>query len=665
MKFNSITTKIIISSTIPIFLALIGLAIYNYYNSQRLQNEAYNEKREIINKEIQHIFDLQDVALKSLENKLGSQMEDWSKTIVNKYLDSLFTPLDAPLEKIQLELGMDTATTDIYIINKQGIIINTTFPKDYMLNLFNFGESHKSFLMNIFANGTFISEPFTTEAMTKMIKKYSYQATLDRNYIVELGSYSKDAQDLISSMQKTFSNIAKDQKGYRSVDLFIIADDPFSFTTQDTLSPLEEKIVLDVQKNNDTIRTRLEDEIEVFYDYSKLNRKFTALYKGAVVRLIYDKTELNAKNRSELIFSVFIFSVVTIVVALLIFFEARRLSKPLKILAQKADVIAKGNFQQHIHVTGSYEITRLSQSFDSMVDQLRDSLNNLEQKVDVRTRELAQKSEEIEIQKNSLVSKNKRIESSLNYAYTIQLAILPTAKMLQQLGDYFIIYKPKDKVSGDSYWITSFQEADKKVFYFAIIDCTGHGVPGAFMTLIADRLLNSIIIDQKVHSPSEILEKLDGGVRKMLRQEQNSNDDGMDIGLTKIELYRNGEKTLTFAGAKRPIYIFRDETEKLEILKGSIRSIGGNRYGLEEPFKNYKIDIAKNDIAYFFTDGIIDQKNSQYSKKKFGTKGLVQFINENARHNLAKQHEILDSMLAPYLVNENQMDDISLVAFRF
>ncbi|MCK5536699.1 MAG: SpoIIE family protein phosphatase [Bacteroidales bacterium] len=665
MKLNSITTKIILSSVIPIFLALLGLAIYNYYNSQRLQTEAYDEKRQIINKEIQHIFDLQDVALKSLEMKLDEEMERWSTQIITNYLDTLYRPLYAPLKQIQLELGMDTNLTDIYIINKQGIIINTTFPKDYQLNLFNFGEDHKNFLLEIFSNRKLKKEPFTNEASTRKVKKYSYQATLNGKYIVEIGSYSSGAQQLNSSMQKTFKNISNDQKGYRSVDLFIITDDPFSFTTKDTLSPLEKKIVLDVQENRDTVRQKIVDGVELFYDYSKLDREFTDLYRGAVMRLIYDKTELNAKNKSELLFSILIFSIVTVLVAFLIFILANRLTKPLKTLSQKADFIAKGNFNEHVEIKGSFEITRLSQSFDSMVDQLRDSLVNLENKVEERTKEVDQKRTEIENQKNSLVRKNKRIESSLKYALTIQKAILPTQKMLSQLADYFILYRPKDFVSGDSYWISSYQESDRKSFFFAVIDCTGHGVPGAFMTLIADRLLNSVVNDRKIHSPAKILENLDHEVRIMLRQDQNTNDDGMDVALIKVDVFRNGKKTLTFSGAKRPLYLHRYENESLEIIKGSIRAIGGNRYGLEEPFKNIKFDINKNDIVYLFSDGIIDQKTKNYGKKKFGTKGVVQFINENAMNSSVKQLEKLEKILDYNKDPDSQIDDITLVGLRF
>ncbi len=189
----------------------------------------------------------------------------------------------------------------------------------------------------------------------------------------------------------------------------------------------------------------------------------------------------------------------------------------------------------------------------------------------------------------------------------------------------------------------------------------------AFMTLIADRLFNSIVNEKRIYSPADILEKLDGGVRNMLKQEHGENDDGMDIALVRIDFFKNGDRQLIFSGAKRPLILFQNEEKNIEIIKGSIRAIGGNRYGLDEPFKNITLSIKKNDLIYLFSDGIIDQRSrgGMIQKAKFGTKRLLDFMKENAMHGMSEQLINLENDLDEHKGDFEQLDDITVVGIRF
>ena len=383
--------------------------------------------------------------------------------------------------------------------------------------------------------------------------------------------------------------------------------------------------------------------------------------------LEYDKEKENAKIKRELLFSLQIFLAVTIIVALLIFIFSRRITNPIKNLASAVELIAEGKLDRQVDIKGHNEIAQLAKSFNKMIRTLQASYSQLEDKVKERTVELETKNTEISKQRNNLKSQNRRILSSIRYAETIQKAILPDLKPLQSLVNYFLLYKPKDVVSGDSYWLSKIYYNDRISLIYTVIDCTGHGVPGAFMTLIADRLLNSIVNEQNIYKPSEILEKLDYGVRQMLKQEEGENDDGMDLALIKVDFFKNGERELTFSGAKRPLVFYQHEKQNLEIIKGSIRAIGGNRYGLDEPFKDVQISVNKHDLVYLFSDGIIDQRSygGILQKAKFGTKRLLDFINRNSEDSMMQQMSKLEAELKEHQGNFEQLDDITVVGIRF
>ncbi|MCP4150386.1 MAG: AAA family ATPase, partial [bacterium] len=204
--------------------------------------------------------------------------------------------------------------------------------------------------------------------------------------------------------------------------------------------------------------------------------------------------------------------------------------------------------------------------------------NNLEQKVNERTCELNEK--------------NEQIISSIRYAKRIQTAILPIKeKMATVLADHFVIYLPSKIVSGDFFWFSSF---GKKAFV-AVADCTGHGVPGAFVSMIGNALLNKIVNENKVFTPSVILEQLHMGVRTALKQETEYGEtaDGMDVCLCRIDFDLN---RVVFAGAKRPIYIVRDN--HLTETKGDRKSIGGMQREMKRVFTDQRLEVKTGDMLY-------------------------------------------------------------------
>lgn len=268
----------------------------------------------------------------------------------------------------------------------------------------------------------------------------------------------------------------------------------------------------------------------------------------------------------------------------------------------------------------------------------------------------------------SLTDKNHIIESqrnkildSINYAQRIQNSILiPEDDIKHIIPKSFVFYKPRDIVSGDLYWI---KRLDQKIVV-ACIDCTGHGVPGAFLTLIANMLLKSIVEERKTSNPSKILEQLDEGIINTLGQEDHKNGsrDGLDISICVID-ERN--QTIEYAGAMNPIYIV--QSHQLTALKANIVSIGGKaiRPGIKEKkkFNTHTLSYNNDTSIYLLTDGYLDQfggpKNAKFNSNRF--KELILKIYQK---DMKEQKSIIEETLYDWKKDQKQIDDILVIGLR-
>ena len=257
---------------------------------------------------------------------------------------------------------------------------------------------------------------------------------------------------------------------------------------------------------------------------------------------------------------------------------------------------------------------------------------------------------------SAVKEKNKKIRDNMQFAENIQQGVLPDeSKLKSRLGEYLLIYRPKDVVSGDFFWV---KKINGKIFA-AVADCTGHGVPGAFMSMIAYTLLNQIVIDKKIYNPAMILRKLHRGIRLALKQEKpdSNTNDGMDMAFC---VYDPEKQKLSFSGANRPLFLLRDY--KLLEIKGDRKSIGGRQKENIRTFNLIEDDVKQGDILYMFTDGITDQNNKE--RKKIGKKGLKEHIINISNYKLKTQESKLNSFLDSYLEDTVQRDDITVLAFR-
>jgi PAS domain S-box-containing protein len=260
---------------------------------------------------------------------------------------------------------------------------------------------------------------------------------------------------------------------------------------------------------------------------------------------------------------------------------------------------------------------------------------------------------ELEIQ-----SKNKKITESINYAKRIQGAILPNNNVIQAIfPQSFILYKPRDVVSGDFPWFM--QKGDD--MYIAAVDCTGHGVPGALISLIGYFLLNNIVNNKDASDPGDILDQLDKGVTETLKQdnEDSSTRDGMDIALCKINLKTN---ILEYAGAHRPLYYLKNG--ELNEVKGDKFPIGGGQYKTRSNFTTTTLQLSTGDAVYFCSDGFPDQFGGP-DNRKFSPKRIRDIIQNNTGASMQEIHQTFDQEFEAWKGNEKQTDDVLMIGIRF
>jgi PAS domain S-box-containing protein len=254
-----------------------------------------------------------------------------------------------------------------------------------------------------------------------------------------------------------------------------------------------------------------------------------------------------------------------------------------------------------------------------------------------------------------LLEQNKDITDSIYYAQRIQQSILKTQDQLREtFKNSFLLYKPKDIVSGDYYW---FYE-DNTYKYLAVVDCTGHGVPGAMMSMVANSMFKEVFINRKASEPSEILKALDEELAKTINKNEDASfNDGMDVALIRIDKKNN---ILSFSGAFRSVLISRGNN--ITELKGSRYPIGFYS-GVEKQFETQDCQLQENDSLYLFTDGFIDQFGGERNKKlnKSNFKELLLTVSDM---NMDEQEAFLEYAFNNWKQDNDQTDDVLVVGIK-
>ncbi len=331
--------------------------------------------------------------------------------------------------------------------------------------------------------------------------------------------------------------------------------------------------------------------------------------------------------------------------------QIAELQEEISIFAEK-EKAQEGVFEQ------VYDLYKLLTKQKEELEVLNDEILQKNEEINQQSEEMNAQNETLLLTMTELIAKEKHISDSIRYAKKIQTAMLPFPERIDkslQKENYFIFYKPRDVVSGDFYFC---EQIGKKTVIVAA-DCTGHGVPGALMSMIGMNILEEAIFSKQITSPNLILNDLHEKIRYALKQEETLNRDGMDVAICVID---TENKILEYAGAKNSIYIIQNE--ELREIKADKTPIGGHQNEEKRQFSKHKLDISEPTHFYMFSDGYQDQFGGA-KDKKFMKKRFRELLYSNHKKSLSQQKEILDTTLAEWQDNTyNQTDDILVIGIK-
>ncbi|MCE3280569.1 MAG: protein serine/threonine phosphatase [Bacteroidetes bacterium] len=270
---------------------------------------------------------------------------------------------------------------------------------------------------------------------------------------------------------------------------------------------------------------------------------------------------------------------------------------------------------------------------------------------------LNKKTNKILKQKNEMIGeKNKNITDSINYAKRLQNAILPSNDVIDSiLPEHFLLYQPKDIVSGDFYWVSG--HGNK--FVVAAIDCTGHGVPGALLSIVGHNAIAKTVNEMNITKPNDILISMNSIIKKILHQDANSDiRDGMDMALCTFDKATN---TLEYSGANNPIYIITEG--QMKVVKATKLTIGSIQEEVKYLPEHHSIPLKKGDCFYIFSDGYADQFGGA-DNKKFKTSRMQDLLLSINNKPMPEQKTLIHKAFADWKGNNEQVDDVLVIGIR-
>ena len=297
---------------------------------------------------------------------------------------------------------------------------------------------------------------------------------------------------------------------------------------------------------------------------------------------------------------------------------------------------------------GARQATQLTEAFMQLQE------NQLQ--IEMQKEQLFIKNSELEKGYKKIEVQNNAITNSLQYAQQMQQSILPLDESINQYFEHFAIYMPKDIVSGDFYW---FEPLPDGSLIYVVADCTGHGVPGAFMSLIGYNLLNEIIIIQGITQPKQIFESLSQGLINVLKQERNQNYDGMEVRLCRF-VPEDDHYNVIFCGTGSSIFYYNSKTDEMERIKGVHRHLGLNdETVVNNDFEEHQFVFNREDKLFMITDGLVDQNNPQ--RKRFGTERFMKLVTDYRSQPIEEIGQSLKTLLDEFMDGQPQRDDITVV----
>lgn len=471
---------------------------------------------------------------------------------------------------------------------------------------------------------------------------FFYFPSKQKELLVE--SYNKEVKNIASTVALGV-NVALIEQNFSGVEMamqYAKSDERLTFIAliqMDTLeaapgkSPEIKKTAFSIYPENYKLDLEIKSSDAMIVKESEIKSE---VLNGKVIVGFSTKTILENVHRVKMtsLAGSCLVSLLSIIIGYLL---ARNISNPILKLRNAHLKVSEGDLQQNVIVNSRDEIGELAVSFNHMVQHL-DKAEKL-----------------LQLQKTRIEEKNKEMMDSITYSKRIQYSLLAKEIVLKgKFKQHFMYFQPKDIVSGDFYWLHDLSNGQ---FVLAIADSTGHGVPGAIMSMLNISCLNEAVISEKLTEPKDILNYTRDKIIDHLMFDTEGGKDGMDCSLLSFDLKTN---TVTYAGANNAVWIIR-EKEIIELIPDKMPVSKHQKDTV--PFKQQTLQLQKDDMIYSFTDGIADQFGGPKGKK-FMYKQLKQLLIDISELSMKEQRAAIESALNEWKGDLEQVDDITLMGIR-
>ena len=537
-------------------------------------------------------------------------------------------------------------------INYLSELVDTT--NEYFKNIV------KLILLKGYDNNGLISERITCLNKIKNQLKYTHNEKLDFIELeYQLKSNNRITLSAVKQIVKNFKNIIISNPSInknRKIIIFTQLNKYLELSAQ--IDDLNKQLGIE---NDSGLKKKIEN------NYSEIAELITKISKEVSEK----KSSIFIIYRNLYIISTFI---ILLIGFLLSFYSSKRSSKNIINLSNNIKKYINSKFTNNDNLTfkgNKDEVSLLIDSFNILKTEIRNHIDNLESIVKERTfdlettneelksanEELFHQREEVVSQKELIEKQNIKVLNSIKYAKRIQDAIMHETKHLNTIfPESFVLSRTKSLVGGDFFWFKNYKTKTKNLSFISVSDCTGHGVPGAFMSLLGITYLNEILSNERITKANQVLEKLREKIILTLQQSRNDIHDGMDLAFC---IYNHDTKILQYSGAYRPLFIIRNK-QLIEIKADKIPI--GKAYKTNQNYKNHEIEIIAGDTIYLFTDGYLDQfgnNNLKFNKSRF-----VNLLVEICNKPMQAQKTILDSEMDKWMGSKDQTDDIMIMGLK-
>ena len=626
--------RLLWSVAIPEFIIMFLVGSVSYLELKDVLVSQNRESNEVLRSEIMSLMDFQDFSLSSIERDLDKRLELASWELRELYFIDSDSIERADLKTLAHHLKLDTTREFISIIARDGKIVNSSMPGNLGYHAFDFGQEFRAFLEDVFQSPSFHPVGFVLYPADKKLHKWSYQSTRDGRYIIQLGVSSPEGSRVSEAMRNIISRLSEKQEEVLGIDVYFDPDNVISFISSQDIDTEQKDLIkgiFSMKKDTSILSEEGERSIQTEYIYSE--RPGSNLYESLVVRLRKDKTMESDLLTSNLSKKFLLFALGLLVLFVILLFNTNLITKPIRLVASAAHSVGVGHLSKRVPVTGTRELLYLGTSFNKMAADLEESYRRIKE------------------QKEKIERAHEEIQDSITYAKRIQAAILPPERLVKEyFNQSFILYKPKDIVAGDFYWM----DRRDDTLFFACADCTGHGVPGAMVSVLCHSALNRSVREFGLRDAGAILTRTRDIVIEEFEKSEDEVLDGMDVALCALR-----GRHLEFSGAQRPLWILRGG-EILET-KGDKQPIG--RYDELVPFSTHQVELQEGDTLYLFSDGMIDQFGGEKGKKlmSWRFKDILMAISDK---DMQEQKSEIDREFEKWRGREMQVDDVCVIGVR-